>query len=145
MKAYGGSRGIASPILNLGTRWRWMVNFMLQPFPPPGKNRYNPFSRRLGGPQTGHCGLPLPEFEPQTLQPCHIMRCWVIIKFSFEHLVRRTYFVCSLVNQKCWFLLQKIVSRPKYISHFELLHPCMSTKDNTQLYFVLILSAVDAF
>ena len=26
-KAYGGSRGKTPPILSLGTRWRWMVNF----------------------------------------------------------------------------------------------------------------------
>jgi len=26
-----GSKGIASHILNLSTRWRWMVSFILQP------------------------------------------------------------------------------------------------------------------
>jgi hypothetical protein len=30
-KSYGGSRGIASLILNLGTRWRSMVNFTPRP------------------------------------------------------------------------------------------------------------------
>jgi len=31
MKAYSGCRGIAPPILNLGTREKWVVNFMAQP------------------------------------------------------------------------------------------------------------------
>jgi hypothetical protein len=31
MKAYKGSRGTVPVILNLGTRWRWMINFSHQP------------------------------------------------------------------------------------------------------------------
>jgi hypothetical protein len=34
MKAYRRSRGTAPLILNLGTRWRWVVNFMAQPLYP---------------------------------------------------------------------------------------------------------------
>jgi hypothetical protein len=34
MNAYRGSTGIAPLILNLGTRWKWVVNFTPQPFYP---------------------------------------------------------------------------------------------------------------
>jgi hypothetical protein len=47
-----GNRGIASGILNLGTRWRWVVSFKPQPLYPRGKNTRYPFDRRLGGPQS---------------------------------------------------------------------------------------------
>jgi hypothetical protein len=35
MKAYRGSRGIAPLILNIGTRWRWVVSIKPLSFPPP--------------------------------------------------------------------------------------------------------------
>jgi len=34
MKAYWGSGGIGPPILDLGTRWRWVVSFMPRPLYP---------------------------------------------------------------------------------------------------------------
>jgi hypothetical protein len=34
VKAYRGTRGIAPLILNLGTRWRWVVNFTPRPLYP---------------------------------------------------------------------------------------------------------------
>jgi hypothetical protein len=64
--------GIASHILNLGTRQRWRVRFTLWPLYSPGKSSWFPLELRLGGPesQSGHCGdkknlLPLPGIEPQ--------------------------------------------------------------------------------
>jgi hypothetical protein len=33
MKVYRGRRGVASLILNLGVRWRCVVNIALPPFP----------------------------------------------------------------------------------------------------------------
>jgi hypothetical protein len=38
MKAYRRRRVIAPVIVNLGTRWRWVVNFTLQPLYPRYKN-----------------------------------------------------------------------------------------------------------
>jgi len=46
LKAYCGSRGIATAILNLDPRWRWVVKFMPQPLYPRGKN---PGARWIGG------------------------------------------------------------------------------------------------
>jgi hypothetical protein len=51
MKAYWGSGSIAPRILDLGTRWRWVVSFTYR------NPRYPP-DRRLGGPQSrSECGV----------------------------------------------------------------------------------------
>jgi hypothetical protein len=52
MKAYWGSGVIALYILDLGTRWRWMVSFTPWPLNPQGKSPWYPLDRRLGGPQS---------------------------------------------------------------------------------------------
>jgi hypothetical protein len=49
-KTYCGSAGIAPRILDLGTRWRWVVSFTPRPLYPQGKSPYNLLDRRLGGP-----------------------------------------------------------------------------------------------
>jgi hypothetical protein len=51
MKTYWGSGGIAPRILDLGTRWRWMVSFTPRPLYPQGKNPWYTLNRRLGEPQ----------------------------------------------------------------------------------------------
>jgi hypothetical protein len=58
MKAHWGSGGIAPRILDLGTRWRWVVNFTLRPLYSQGKSPQYPLDRRLGRPQSrsGHGG-----------------------------------------------------------------------------------------
>jgi hypothetical protein len=76
MKAYWGSGGITPRILDLGTRWRWVVSFTPQLIYPQGKSPWYPLDRRLGGPQnrSGRAGeeknsQPLPGLEPQIIQP----------------------------------------------------------------------------
>jgi hypothetical protein len=44
-----GSGGIAARILDLGTRWMWLVSFMPRPLHPQGKSPWYPLDRRLGG------------------------------------------------------------------------------------------------
>jgi hypothetical protein len=51
MKAYRGSRGTAPLILNLGTRWRWVVNFTPRPL-YPRKEHWYPLHKRLSRPQS---------------------------------------------------------------------------------------------
>jgi len=43
-------------ILNLRTRWRWVVSFMSRPLYPQGKSSCYSLDRRFGGPQNrpGH-------------------------------------------------------------------------------------------
>jgi hypothetical protein len=52
MKAYWGSGCIAPRIVDLGTRWRWVVSFTPRPLYPQGRSPWYPLDRRLGGPQS---------------------------------------------------------------------------------------------
>jgi len=49
VKTHWGSRCIAPSVLNLGTRWRWVVSFTFRPFYPREKSLRYPLRRRLGG------------------------------------------------------------------------------------------------
>jgi hypothetical protein len=76
MKAYWVNGGIILPILDLGTRWRWVVSFTPRPPYLQGKSPWYPLDRRLGGPQSrSGCGgeeknsQPLPRLEPPIMQP----------------------------------------------------------------------------
>jgi hypothetical protein len=51
IKAYCGSGGIAPRILDLGTRWRWVVSFTPRPPYPQGKSLWYLLARRLAGSQ----------------------------------------------------------------------------------------------
>jgi hypothetical protein len=68
--AHRGSRGIALPFLDQGTRRGWGVSVKLRPFFTPGKD---PLYKRLGGPQ-GRSGQvrkisPPTRFDPWNVQP----------------------------------------------------------------------------
>jgi hypothetical protein len=52
MKTYWGSGNIATCILNVGTRWRWVVNFTPRLIDPQAKSPPQPVDRRLGGPES---------------------------------------------------------------------------------------------
>jgi hypothetical protein len=59
VKAYGGSRDIDPLILNLYTKWKWLVSLTprsLGSLPPGGKSHWYRLGRRLDGPQgrSGH-------------------------------------------------------------------------------------------
>jgi hypothetical protein len=47
LTSYWKSGGKVPCILNLSTRWNWVVSFMSWPLNPQGKNPYPPFSCRL--------------------------------------------------------------------------------------------------
>jgi hypothetical protein len=73
MKAYWESGDIAQRILDLGTRWRRVVNFTPRPLHPQGKSSW--YSRRLGGLQSRSergeekNSQPLSGLESPTTQP----------------------------------------------------------------------------
>jgi hypothetical protein len=75
MKAYWESGGIAPRILDLGTRWRWVVSFTPPSLHPQGNSPWYPLERRLSGPQSrsGRSDEKnsqlLPGLEPPTIQP----------------------------------------------------------------------------
>jgi hypothetical protein len=71
-----GSGGIAPRILDLGTRWRWMVSFTPRPLYSQGNSSWCPLDRGLGGFQSRSRGggeeknfQPLPGLEPPIIQP----------------------------------------------------------------------------
>jgi hypothetical protein len=70
--AHRGSRGIALPFLDNGTKRGWGVSVTPRPLFTPEKTRY-PLYRRMGGPQSrsGEVRkiLPPPGFDPRTVQP----------------------------------------------------------------------------
>jgi hypothetical protein len=57
MKTYG-ERRYSTTILDLGTRWRWVVSFTPRPLYSRGKSPRYSFNRKLGGPrsQSGRYG-----------------------------------------------------------------------------------------
>jgi hypothetical protein len=76
MKVYWRSRGIDPRILDLGTRWKWVVSFTPRLLYFQGKSPWYPLDRRLGEPQSrsGRGGeekssQPLPELEYPIMQP----------------------------------------------------------------------------
>jgi len=71
-----GSGCIAPLIINLGTRWRWVVSFTPRPLYPRGKSPWYPLDRRICGPQSrsGRDGeeknsQPLPGLKSPIIQP----------------------------------------------------------------------------
>jgi hypothetical protein len=100
MNAYWGSGGIASRILDLGTRWKWVVSFTPRPLYPKGKSPWYPLDRRLGGPQSrsGRGGgennsQPLSEFEPPIIQP--------VSQVYATELSRLSLFFCRRKKELC--------------------------------------------
>jgi hypothetical protein len=76
MKAYWGCGGITPHILELKTRWKWVVSSTPRPLYPQVKRFWYPMDRRVGGPQSqsGHSGekknsQPLPWLKPPIIQP----------------------------------------------------------------------------
>jgi hypothetical protein len=75
MKTHWGSGGTVPRILDLGTRWRWVVRFTPRPLYPREKP-WHPLDRRLDVPQRRSGGggeeknsHPLPGLEPPIIQP----------------------------------------------------------------------------
>jgi len=61
-----GSGGIATRVLDLGNRWRWVVSSTPRPLYPQGRSPCYPLDKRLGGPQSrsGRGGEEKNENEP---------------------------------------------------------------------------------
>jgi hypothetical protein len=76
MKSYWGSGGTDPRILDLSTRWRWVVSFTPRPLYYQDKNSWYPLDSRLGGFQSrsGHgvrrkVPRPLSGLEPPIIRP----------------------------------------------------------------------------
>jgi hypothetical protein len=71
MKTYWGSEGIAPRILELGTRWRWVVSFTPRPLYLQSKSPWYPLDRRMDEPQnrSGRCGEEKNSQSPPGIEP----------------------------------------------------------------------------
>jgi hypothetical protein len=56
MNTYEWVSGGIAPLIYLGTRWRWLVSFTLQPLYRRRSSPRYPLKKRLSGPQS-HSGL----------------------------------------------------------------------------------------
>jgi hypothetical protein len=82
MKAYWGSECTAPCILDLGTRWRWVVSFTSRTPYPQGKSPWYPLDRRLGGPQirSGHSGGEEKNSQPFRLRTYYLTTLHPLLK-----------------------------------------------------------------
>jgi hypothetical protein len=99
-------------ILDLGTRWRWVVNFTPRPLQRQGKSPRDPLFRRLCGPQSrsGRCGvennlLPLPGIEPRptTARIPSLYRLSYPGSLSLQCRIINLLMVRKLNHQMSWF------------------------------------------
>jgi hypothetical protein len=87
---YVGQWRYSSTILDLSTRWRWVVSFTLLQLYPRGKSTRYPFDRRVGGPQSrpGRCGeeknLALPGIERGQQYACRGENCFSLYDISLS-------------------------------------------------------------
>jgi hypothetical protein len=84
-----GTGGIAPSILDLGTRWKWVVRFTPRPLYPQGKSPWYPLDRRLSEleSRSGRGGeeknsQPPPGIEPQN--PNHPVRSPTLFHWAIE-------------------------------------------------------------
>jgi hypothetical protein len=86
MKTCWESGGIVPHILDLGTRWRWVVSFMPWPLYPQGKSTWYPLDRRLGGPQShfGHGAQEKNSQLPLGIEPILSLIINVLLTFFLD-------------------------------------------------------------
>jgi hypothetical protein len=111
MKVYCGSGGIAPCILDLATRWKWVVCFTPRSLYPRGKSPWFTLDRSLGGPRdhSGRYGVeknsqPLPGLKAPIIQDvaqrfttelyCNIVTNLMIVNVTVTW-IKFTYFSLS--------------------------------------------------
>jgi hypothetical protein len=113
-----GSGCIDSVILNLGTRWGWVISFLVPVVYPQGKSPWCPLNRGLAGPQLqgDRFGedkdlLLLPGIEPRFL--CYTARGLITIPSTVSLLILSIYWRLML---KCTLqeLLMKCFTRRSF-------------------------------
>jgi hypothetical protein len=111
MKAYWGSGDIATCIIDLGTRWRWVVRFTPRQLYPQGSITCYPLDRRLDGPQ-GRSGRGAEDKNSQPLpglvasdHPTHspALYHWAILVVRVISIIHGTL-NCTLLLMSLFFL-----------------------------------------
>jgi hypothetical protein len=95
----------SSTILDLGTRWRWVVSFTPQPLYP----QY-PLDGRLGGPQiqSGCCGEEKNLLLLPVQGPLHIYTHLIYISFRNFFLFSHVHFTFTFTSEMCQKLLTTV-------------------------------------
>jgi hypothetical protein len=135
MGAYWGNGGIAPRILNLGSRWRWVVSFTPRPLYLQGKSPWYPLDRKLGGPQSRSggggeeknsqllLGLELPTIrlvvqryttELSRLLYCGLLFKWIFVSIFFR--VPRIFQENVSVGPSHLFIFESAIDLPAYVS-----------------------------
>jgi hypothetical protein len=106
----------SSTILDLGTKWRWVVSFTSPPLYPRGKRPWYPLDKRPGGQQSqsGRCGvgknvLSLPEIEPRSSSPYPVA---IPTELSWLKTTKYSYFLSPTFLKLGHFFAQKNSSLP---------------------------------
>jgi hypothetical protein len=128
MKAYWGSGGIASGILDLGTRWRWVVSFTHPPLYPQGKSLWYPLDVRLGGPQSRYgrgsekfpasAGSRTPDHQGRIVQPYTTELSRYPKLYSFEEKSRLSFFKFYKLLNIFLFSISKLFPDRTSVSRF---------------------------
>jgi hypothetical protein len=102
MKTYWGSGDIAPRILDLGTRWRWVVSFTPRPLYPQETSPWYPLDRRLGEPQSlsgrgdeEKNSQSLPGFEPRSSDCTVHSQPLYRLSFQTEGRDAKVYYCCA--------------------------------------------------
>jgi len=119
-----GSGDIAPRILNLGTRWRWVVSFTPRPLYLRGKSPWYPLHRRPSGPQSRRavqrrknfimnfsfpsCMVHVPEsllcwvYQSRASYVCSFVHLPVISSLSGPNILLRTMFSKTPISNLLW-------------------------------------------
>ena len=131
--AHRGSRGIALPFHDLGTRRGWGVSFTPRPLFTPGKTRY-PLYRRLSGPQgrSGHVRKISPPtgFDPRMVQP-------VASRYT-NYATRPTFNNVVIVKFYLWLKLGEQTCRTRINLLSEACNLCNSSQRNQSISIIKI-------
>ena len=95
-KAYRGSGGIASLILNFGARWRWVVNVTPRP-PYPWGGSPLPIEEKAGGPRGRSRRCPYQDSNPgpSSWQYCSFNRCGLMGMYNGKSFTVTPYWHCA--------------------------------------------------
>jgi hypothetical protein len=133
MKAYWGSDGIAPHILDLSTRWKWVVSFTPWLLYPQGKSPWYPLDRRLGWPHSWSGSgdevknsQPLLGLEPPIIQSvvqCYITELsWLLLSYIMFILMLYSHLqffqsICYVFLMPCPFIPLELIILQNQITY----------------------------
>jgi hypothetical protein len=126
-------------LLDLDTRWRWVISFTPLSLYSRGKSPRYPLDERLGGPQSrsGRCGeensfVPVGNWIPSVQSVTHSYPDWIIPTLggptsSFNYILCATLFAHLVTLSR--FCFDNHVPYCSGYRHLFNIHPCVSDKE----------------